>query len=184
LPARVTNPVPPAPAEFLGENAGPNPQRRGPCIEDAGAPRLEFDGIAFHGAIPWRRPFFPNIAGLLGYHAPTQQPSWTANSAVVPGKPSVPIPWGHKRIDNFTVRRPFGDTSTGMQFKTGSLAEFVAMIQMGTKLQGRRWIRQSKMHNPTLVNRSVYTMAGSYGQTTATLNTAPTNLPPTSFGVY
>jgi hypothetical protein len=185
IPARITNPVPPAPADAprnVFEAINPH---RGAFIEDAGAPRLEFENVVGHGDIKWSRPFFPNIAGLRSFRAPTQMPSWSANAVPQVDRPSVPIPSGHKRIDNFTVRRPYGDTSTGQLFPTTySLQDFVRAIQQGMKMQGRRWMRQSKTHNPTLVNRSVYAMAGSYGQTTSTLNTAPTNAPVSAFGVY
>ena len=158
---------------------------RGAYVENAGAPRVNFDNVLGHGTIPWSRPTYPNVAGLQGYHNPTQQPSWTADTAVVAGGPRHAIPVSKKRISNFTVRRPYGDTSSGELFRTGSLADFVAGLPSGMNLQGKRWLNQSKTRNPTLVNRSTWSQAGSYGQTTAVLNTMPSNVPVTSpYGSY
>ena len=95
-----------------------------------------------------------------------------------------PIPVQRKKIGNFTVRRPFGDTSSGELFRNGSLADFVAGISQGMNMQGRRWLRQSKTHNPTLLNRSNYDTAGSYGQTTVALATQPVNTPGSNYGAY
>jgi hypothetical protein len=162
---------------------GPISFHRGGYIEDAGAPRLCFDNVFGHGTVPWNRPVYPNQAGAQMFRAPTQQPSWSANTALQQDRPTVPFPIQRKQIANFTVRRPFGDTSSGELFRNGSLAEFVQSIGAGMNLQGRRWLRQSKTHNPTLVNRASYATAGSYGQTTTTLQSQPTNVPD-PYGAY
>jgi hypothetical protein len=158
--------------------------RRAPSVEDAGAPRICFDNVFGHGTVPWSRPFYANAAGLQSFHSPTQQPSWSANSALQADSPVSPIPVQRKKIGNFTVRRPFGDTSSGELFRNGSLADFVAGISQGMNMQGRRWLRQSKTHNPTLLNRSTYDTAGSYGQTTVALATQPVNTPGSNYGTY
>jgi hypothetical protein len=138
-----------------------------------------------HGTIPWSRPFYPNVAGLRGYVPPRKAFSWTANTQAEQGGPVSTIPVQKKRIGNFTVRRPYGDTSTGELFRTGSLALFVSRLPTGMNMQGRRWLNQSKTHNPTLVNRSTYATAGSYGQTTAALATVPSNTPISNpYGAY
>jgi hypothetical protein len=158
--------------------------RRAPSVEDAGAPRLCFDNVFGHGTIPWSRPTYPNIAGQAQYHSPTQQPSWSGNTVLQADSPASPIPVQRKHIGNFTVRRPYGDTSSGELFRNGSLAEFVQGLGSGMNLQGRRWLRQSKTANPHLVNRATYATAGSYGQTTAALATTPTNAPANPYGAY
>ena len=160
---------------------GPVSYHRGAYVEDAGGPRLYFDGTLGHGDIPWSRPTYGNVAGQAGYHAPTRM-SWTANHIDATAGPASPIPVSRKHIGNFTVRRPFGDTSSGELFRTGPLDGFVRGIQKN--VQGRRWVKQSKTHSPTLLNRSTYNMAGSYGQTTKTVPTSPTNLPANPYGVY
>ncbi len=139
---------------------GPISFHRGSFVEDAGAPRLCFDNVFGHGTVPWNRPVYPNQAGQMMFRSPTQQPSWSANSALQQDRPTVPIPIQRKQIGSFTVRRPYGDTSSGELFRNGSLAEFVQSIGVGMNLQGRRWLRQSKTHNPTLVNRATYATAG------------------------
>lgn len=159
--------------------------RRSPTIEDAGAPRLNFDNVFGHGTVPWSRPTYPNIAGQATYHAPTQMPSWSANAAPQVDRPTSAIPFSHKRIGSFTVRRPFGDNSAGIQFKTGSLADFVDGLPTGMNQQGRRWVSQSKTANPHLVNLTDYATAGSYGQTTQSLATLPSNPQATNpYGAY
>ncbi len=177
LPSRTTVGVVPAPASpWPLEGAhGPNPRRRGPEIEDAGAPRLDFSFTYLHETIPWSRPTYANRAGLAQYVPPTQQPSWTANRDEYAAWPSNTVPVQNKHIGSFTVRKPFGDNGQGTEFENGSLAEFVNALPTGMNMQGRRWLRQSKTANPTLVNRSTYGTAGSYGQTTRTLRTTPTN---------
>ncbi len=164
---------------------GPISYHRGAFVEDAGAPRLDFDNVFGHATIDWNRPYYPNVTGQATFHAPTQMPSWSANAAPQSDVPMSSIPFTMKKISNFTVRRPYGDTSSGNFFKNGSLALFVESIGTGMNLQGRRWLRQSKTHNPTLVNRSSYATAGSYGQTTAAIGTTPANLPASSpYGAY
>ena len=190
LPSRTiavvgNRPAPTDPRLFSTGWRGPVSNHRGAFVEDAGAPRIEFDNVLGHGTVPWSRPFYPNVAGLMGYHAPTQMPSWSANAVGEPDRPRSSIPVSKKRIGNFTVRRPYGDTSSGEFFRNGSLADFVAGLPSGMTLQGKRWLRQSKTHNPTLVPRSRYSMAGSYGQTTPALATQPTNLPASNpYGAY
>jgi hypothetical protein len=185
IPSRIIEGGRPAPSQRLVGAYGAIPNRRAATIEDAGAPRLYFDGVLGHGDIPWSRPTYDNIAGLATYVPPTQMPSWSANSDVVPSGPRSFIPRSRKHIGSFTVRRPFGDTSSGELFTSAPLDGYVDAIPSGMDQQGRRWRRQSKTHNPTLVNRSSYTTAGSYGQTTSTLPTAATNTPPTSqYGAY
>jgi hypothetical protein len=179
LPSRTINSPPPAsaaPWPLKGAH-GPNSHHRGPFIEDAGAPRLCYDNIFGHTTIPWSRPTYANRAGLASYRPPTQQPSWTANTDIYALHPTVPIPVQNKRIGSFTVRRPYGDNSSGTEFNGRSLAPFVDALPTGMNMQGRRWLRQSQTANPHLVNRATYGTAGSYGQTTRTLATQPSNLP-------
>jgi len=185
LPSELTSHVGPAPAVVLAGARGTVAQHRGPFVEDAGAPRLVYDSELGHNDLPWSRPFYPNMAGLLGYIAPTQMPSWTADAAVIPSGPAAPIPVQKKRIANFMVREEFGSTRQ-LFFPGGSLAPFVAQIPKGTFQQGRRWSKQAKTKQPVLLNRSTYATAGSYGQTTRPLATTPTNTPgaPSPYGAY
>jgi hypothetical protein len=183
LPSRIIEGGAPAPSQPLVGARGTILQHRGAFIEDAGAPRLSFDGVLGHGAIRWSRPTYANLAGKLGYVPPTQQPSWSADAAVVPGQPTVPIPFSNKHIGSFTVREEYG--STRQWFNTGPLDSYVDAIPSGMNQQGRRWRKQSKTHSPTLLNRSKYSTAGSFGQTTATLPTEPTNTPNSNpYGAY
>jgi len=157
---------------------------RGIMVEDAGAPRLYYDNELYHNHLPWSRPYYANVQGQLNYAPPTQQPSWSSNSDVVPPlAPTVPIPFTKKKIGNFMVRPPYGNTSSGMLFteawnKGQPLTGWVNKLRSQSGfVQGRRWIAQAKTHQPTLVNLAKYAMAGSYGQTTTSLDTAPTNTP-------
>jgi hypothetical protein len=187
LPSRTTVPNGPAPATYpqIDGAAGTISMHRGAYVEDAGAPRLSFDFTFAHGTVPWSRPVYANRHGLDQYHDPTQQPSWTANGPADAGMARSPIPVQNKRIGNFTVRRPFGDNSSGTEFQTGSLAEWVATGQVGMDLQGRRWVNQSKTQNPLLMALAPYATAGSYGQTTSSLPTTPSNLPASNpYGAY
>ncbi len=204
LPSRTTVPNGPTPMDprigrdtngirwstdrvtFDGTGAqGPISFHRGIMVEDAGAPRLCFDNVLGHGTIPWSRPTYSNAAGLAQYHDPMNMPSWTADAPRgIPG-PTVPIPIQRKHIGSFTVRRPYGDTSSGELFRNGSLAEWVNALPNGMMQQGRRWMSQSKTRNPILMNRAKYATAGSYGQTTTTLATLPGNLPASNpYGSY
>ncbi len=186
LPSRTTVANGPAAPEPLIGAHGTISYHRGDFIEDAAAPRLYFDGVYDHGAVPWRRPTYANAAGRLGYHAPTHRTSWTANDIAVDEVPRSPIPVQNKRITNFTVRRPFGDTSTGQLFNGKSLADYVASIMVGMDQQGRRWLSQAKTKNPWQPNLSSWGAAGSYGQTTTVLDTAPANTPASynQYGAY
>ena len=166
---------------------GPISYHRGAHVSDAGAPRVYFDNVLGHGTIPWSRPTYPNIAGRQGYISPRSLFSWTENRADVDpiNSPASAIPYSKKKIGNFTVRRPFGDTSSGELFRTGSLAQFVEMLPSGMNQQARRGQAQSQTHNPTLLPRSVYATAGSYGQTTPAAPTGPSNVPVTNpYGAY
>lgn len=154
---------------------GPVLQHRGAFVEDAGAPRMDFGLELGHNQIPWSRPTYPNVQGLMEFRSPTQMPSWTANRATEADAPASPIPVQKKHIGQFTVRKEYG--STNQFFNNGSLQQFVAGLPSGMNQQGRRWIRQAKWKNPWLINRAEYGTAGSFGQTTRTLATAPTNLP-------
>jgi hypothetical protein len=186
LPSRTTTINGPAPAQAIHGAQGPISYHRGDYIEDPGAPRLYFDNVLGHGDISWSRPTYANMAGRSMYHSPTQQPSWTANTDLQQDGPTVPIPVQNKHIGNFTVRRPYGDNSSGMEFKTGSLAQFVASIQVGMNQQGKRWLSQAKTHNPWQPNLSNWGPAGSYGQTTSVLKTQPTFVPASydEYGAY
>lgn len=177
LPSRTSVASGPARSQPLYGQHGAISFHRGAYVEDAGAPRLDYSNELYHNHIPWSRPVYPNVQGILEYKPPSQMPSWTADSAIMAGGPSQGIPVQNKKIGNFTVRRPFGDSSGGVLFPGVSLAPYVSRIRVGMTQQGRRWMRQAKTHNPVLVNRSVYATAGSYGQTTATLPTKPTNMP-------
>lgn len=179
---RLARPAPPDPRR--GGPVGPRPQRRAPSVENAGAPRLLQTGELGHDDLPWARPAYPNIAGKLGYHAPTQMPSWSANAPVVPTLPRSPIPVSIKRIANFMVREEYG--STRQLFPGNSLAGFVAGIQRGIDVEGRSWRAKRKMKSPITDNLSVWGQAGSYGQTTTILPTSPANTPvaATPHGLY
>jgi hypothetical protein len=186
LPSRTITHNGPAPSQPLFGAKGPISYHRGDYIEDPGAPRLYFDGVLGHGDIPWSRPTYPNVAGRNGYKPPTQMPNWTADQAIAAGGPTVPIPVSKKHIGSFTVRRPYGDTSTGELFRNGSLATYVASIKTGMNQQGRRWLTQAKTKNPWQPNLGNWGAAGSYGQTTKQLPTTPANIPASydTYGAY
>lgn len=184
LPSRTTVPNGPAPAQALRGPYGPISYHRGAYIEDAGAPRLYYDSVLGHGDIPWHRPTYANSAGRNQFHAPTDQPSWTANATQTETTPSSPIPVQNKHIGSFTVREEYG--STRQFFDGRSLAEFVASIKVGMDQQGRRWLAQAKTRNPWQPNLSNWGAAGSYGQTTSVLPTQPANVPASynQYGAY
>jgi len=184
LPSRATVYNGPAPSQRLIGADGPISFHRGEFVEDAGAPRLSFDGVLGHGSIPWSRPTYANASGRMQFRPPTQMPSWSADAAVVPSGPTVPIPVSAKHIGSFTVREEYG--STRQLFDGRSLAEFVASITSGMDSQGRRWLAQAKTRNPWQPNLSAYGPAGSYGQTTKVLATAPTSVPAAydEYGAY
>jgi hypothetical protein len=183
LPSRTTVKNGPAPSTPMRGPFGIISYHRGAYIEDAGAPRLYFENVLGHGVLPWSRPVYSNVAGRNGYVPPTQMPSWTYNRKVVADGPASYIPVQRKQIANFMVRRPYGDTGTGQLFKNGSLATFVASIQVGMNQQGRRYLAQAKTKNPWQPNLGNYGTAGSYGQTTKKLPTTPTNVP-ASYDMY
>ena len=185
LPSRVANPrlSRPAPADPRpGGQVGPVSNHRGAFVEDAGAPRLLATGELGHDLLPWSRPVYANVAGRLGYHAVTSQPSWSANRVATAGMPASPIPNSTKRIANFMVREEYG--STRQLFPGTSLAGYVSRIQKGINQEGRGWVARSKMRGPKFPRLSVWGQAGSYGQTTQTLPTAPTNVAATPHGGY
>lgn len=189
LPSRTTVPNGPAPATYPGPSTeraeGAISYHRGAYVEDAGAPRLDFSLTFAHGTVPWRRPTYQNRAGADQFHPATLMNPGSGNgiSDVAVARTSFPV--GSKHIGSFTVRRPFGDNSSGTEFETGSLADYVDGIPSGLNQSGRRRMAQSKTHNPTLINTSIYATAGSYGQTTAQLPTQPSNLPVSSpYGSY
>lgn len=184
LPSRTIVAVPPAPAQPLVGPHGPVSAHRGAFVEDAGAPRLEWGGVLGHGHIPWARPVFANRQGLDDYVPPVPAPSWTADVPGYPVAPAVGIPVSNKRLPNMTVREEFG--STRERFNTSQIRQFWASIQVGRDVQGRRWLKQAKTQSPWQPNLSVYGPAGSYGQTTKVLPTAPSNVPPSysSMGAY
>ena len=184
LPSRTTVANGPARSERLIGADGQISLHRGDFVEDAGAPRLSFDGVLGHGSIAWHRPTYPNVAGREMYRPPTQMPSWSENGAVIPGAPHSPIPVQNKRIGSFTVSREYG--STRQFFDGRSLADFVASIQVGMNAQGRRWLAQARTANPWQPNLSSWGPAGSYGQTTTVLKTAPTTVPASydQYGAY
>lgn len=177
LPSRVIEGGAPAPAQRLVGWWGAIPNRRAASVEDAGAPRLSFDSVLGHGDIPWDRPTYPNIAGLRTYMPPPTFHRGSQNSIDLTEGPADPIPFTKKHIGSFTVRRPYGDNSAGVEFTSAPLDGFVDALPTGMAQQGRRWRAQSKTQNPVLYNRSVYSTAGSYGQTTSTLPTGATNTP-------
>ena len=188
LPSRTVTRIGPTPADPRLPRSGARgtiSMHRGAYVEDAGAPRVSFDNVLGHGTIPWSRPTYPNVAGLRGYVPPRKAFSWTQNRQAEQGGPASAIPVSKKRIGSFTVRRPFGDTSTGELFRTGSLALFVDRLPSGMNQQARRGMAQSRTHSPTLLPRSTYATAGSYGQTTPALPTQPSNVPQTNpYGAY
>lgn len=177
LPSRVSNPrlARPAPADPRpGGPVGPISFHRGAFVENAGAPRLCATGELGHDLLPWSRPTYPNVAGRLGYHDPTHQPSWSANRVSGAGMPASPIPVSTKRIANFMVREEYG--STRQLVPGGSLAGYVAHIQRGLNQEGKGWLARSKMRSPKFPRLSVWGQSGSYGQTTQILPTAPANV--------
>lgn len=186
IPSRATKPVPPAKPQMTNPR-GPVAIHRGTFVEDAGAPRLLATGEFAHDLLPWNRPRYRNVQGRLRYVPPVDVvPSWTANRPNAPALvPAVAIPVGTRSIANFMVRETFG--ADRQLFPGGSLAGFVSRIQRGLSLEGRGWARRAKFTNPITTNLSTYGHAGSYGQTTRTLLTAPTNLPvgsSTPYGSY
>ena len=184
LPSELTSRFPIPPAVVLAGARGTVSQHRGAFVENAAAPRLCYDGELGHNDLPWSRPVYQNLQGLLEFIPPTHMPSWTADTPGMPPGPTVPIPSQRKQIANFMVREEFG--STRELFPGKSLGPFVARLPKGTFQQGRRWMRQAKTQQPTLLNQSVYGTAGSYGQTTAVLPTGPSNVPgsPSPYGAY
>ena len=182
LPARTiavvgNGPAPADPRIATSGWRGTVSVHRGAFVEDAGAPRRAFDNVLGHGSVPWSRPVYANRAGLDQFVPPRRGFSWTANDQSQQDGPRSAIRVQRKQIGNFTVRRPYGDTSSGELFRTGSLADWVASLPSGMNMQGRRWLNQSKTHNPTLLPRSKYATAGSYGQTTPSAATLPSNTP-------
>jgi hypothetical protein len=134
----------------------------------------------FHDTIPWSRPFFPNQGPVSAFMNPTQQPSWSANRTVESDAPVSPIPISRHRIDNFTIRHQYGRDR--QLFPLWGTRRPLS----GMTVQGQRWAAQAKTVNPYFPRLTQYGLAGSYGQTTRTLATAPVNSPSGGggFGAY
>lgn len=179
---RLARPAPPDPRR--AGPVGPVSFHRGAFVENAAVPSLHVGGEMFHSYLPWSRPKYPNIAGQMGYHTPTDMPSWTANRPGASGPPRSPIPYSRKSIANFMVRETFG--ATRQNFPGGSLAGFVSGIQRGLIQEGKGWRARSKIGRPRFSALSAWGQAGSYGQTTPTLNTTPANasVQATPHGLY
>jgi hypothetical protein len=207
---------PPTPGVATAGGAyGPSPiTRREPVVVQPGrSPGLQntvYDNGLLHSSIAWSRPRYENADGLNTYRPPTQQPNWTYDSALQAMIPLVPVPVQEKSIANFTVRKPFGDTSTG-ELSDASYGKppgvpialpyygtpgsptyptpswMVRRPASGGRQQRRRWAAQAKTRSPLVVNLTRWGQAGSYGQTTTVLSTAPSNVPAPSgsaFGSY
>jgi hypothetical protein len=209
IPSRAVAPVAPAPPATAGGTAGPAAvTRRGAVVAMAGrSPGLQNIGEVanelLHTSIAWDRPRYPNDEGLATFRAPLPMPSWTADSAATPEEPAVPIPVQEKQITNFTVRKPFGDTSTGeLSASSYGRPEGIPIAlpyyglpgsptyptpatqtrrpRSGRSLQLRRWSAQAQSANPYMPRLTRWGQAGSYGSTTPTLPTAPAS----QYGAY
>lgn len=140
----------------------------------------EVQNETFHNTIRWNRPFWANTAPLAAYCPPTQQPSWTYNTAVAAAGPTASIPVSKHKQTAATINEEYG--STRQLFPLWGTRRPLS----GMDVQGQRWAAQAKMMNPHMDNLTVYGLAGSYGQTTKTLQTAPVNQPSNqnAFGAY
>jgi hypothetical protein len=212
IPSRLVTPVVPPPPATAGGQYGPSATtRRGPVLAVPGrSPSLqniEYDSELLHNTIAWSRPRYENAEGLEDYRPPTQQPNWTYDTALQALRPVVPIPVQQKSIASFTTRKPFGDNSRGT-FSRASYGKvsgvpiklpyygmpgsptyptpswMVRRPQVGNVVQKRRWRSQAQWRNPVLYNLSRWGQAGSFGQTTPTLPTQPTNVPAASATAY
>lgn len=201
IPSRLTEPVGPAPPATAGGAWGPSAVTRrgpawvGPKYSPGNQELGQDDNTLLHNSIAWDRPRYPNDEGLRSFVAPTNMPSWTADSAYGPGGPTVPVPVQEKSIANFTVRRPFGDTSTG-ELTDASYGQPtgipIALPYYGTPdqptypmpswmtrrpdsgetQQKRRWRSQAQTSNPYQPRLTRWAQAPSYGSSTPTLPTA------------
>lgn len=192
LPARVLSPYPSsAPPNMVPPGLpfpfGPQPVTRrgpawaGPKYSPGNQNQGQADGTNWHNSIAWSRPFFANTAGPAGYKAPTQQPSWTADSTVVAPPPRVPFPIGRKRIASATVNEEYGSTRILFALFPRDV------IQDPGKLQGARWMAQAKTMGPYQPRLTQWGLAGSYGQQTTQLRTAPAQVgagPASGMGSY
>jgi len=207
IPSRLADPgaTLPAPPAAAGGAWGPSARtRREPALVMPGrSPTVQqhqFDNELLHSTIRWSRPRYENEAGRDEYMPPTQQPSWTYDSALQALVPLAPIPVQQKSINPHTVSKSFGDTSTG-QLSRASYGKvpgvpvrlkwygqpgsptyptpswMVRRPQSGSVQRNRRWSRQAKWQPPLVSNLTRWGQAGSYGQTTKTLPTAPVNQP-------
>jgi len=140
----------------------------------------EVQNEVFHNSIRWNRPWWPNTGPLAAYTPPTQQPNWSYNEAVEAGMPQSPIPVSRHRQTAATNREEFG--STRQLFPLWGTRRPLS----GMDLQGQRWAAQAKTMNPYMPKLTQYGLAGSYGQTTKTLQTEPVNAAgnATGFGAY
>jgi hypothetical protein len=170
IPSRNTTAFPVPPPASAGGTGGPVPiKRRGPWINTGTIDRPQVGNEFGHMSIAWSRPYFPNDAGVLGYIPPTQLPNWTANAVPSVDNPNIKeIPISYKRIDSATVNQEFG--STRELFPWPNIR---AIIQPRNAVQRARWRASAKTSNPYSPRLSVWGLAGSYGQTTLTLNTGP-----------
>ena len=189
LPSRILTHVlpagPPSAPPFAGKGPIAQRQRSGAVVEmdkySPGRQNLgQDDNVVFHDTIAWSRPFFPNTGPVAQFSNPTQMPSWTANQAIEAGIPTTPIPHSKHRIDSFTVNEEFG--STRQLFPLWGTRRPLS----GMSVQGQRWAAQAKTMNPYMPKLTSYGLAGSYGQTTKTLQTQPINSAgnATGFGAY
>lgn len=177
LPARAIVSYPPPPPAYGGEH-GPaltspalssggyiGGARRSPAENDVALPEVEAANTLGHNSIAWSRPVFPNVAGVAEYVPPTGGTSWSANATIMASaKPTVPIPWSAKRVDNATVREEYG--STRALFPWPALR---ARRQSGIALgnAGRR--KQAQTTPPYFDRLTVYQAASAYGLSTQVL---------------
>jgi hypothetical protein len=188
IPSRLlTNFRAPGPSSPPHSGKGPIAQRqrsgavvimpgRSPGEQNIG----EVQNEVFHDTIRWNRPFWPNSGPLAAYCPPTQMPSWTYNTAISAAGPQSAIPVSKHRQTAATIEEEFG--STRQLFPLWGTRRPLS----GMDVQGQRWAAQAKTMNPYMPKLTQYGLAGSYGQTTKTLPTAPVNQASNqnAFGAY
>jgi hypothetical protein len=144
----------------------------GPKYSPGNQAHGQADNTYDHDTIGWSRPYYPNAAGLATFRAPVPLPSWSANTATAPTRPTVPIPISHKRIDSFTINEEYGSTRQLFPLY-GQRRPDSGITQM---LKNRA--TQAKTSNPWNVLLTRFGLAGSFGSQTPTLATAPVTATP------
>jgi len=188
IPSRLlTNFRAPGPSSPPHSGKGPIAQRqrsgavvimpgRSPGEQNIG----EVQNEVFHNTIRWNRPFWPNTAPLAAYMPANHQPNWTYNNGNPPVQPMAAIPVSKHRQTAATINEEFGPTR--ILFPLWGTRRPLS----GMDVQGQRWAAQAKTMNPYMPKLTRYGLAGSYGQTTQTLQTAPVNAASNqnAFGAY